>query len=100
MANRYPNTDESCSLALPIMPPHSILYSIPPIGIGTGDVECLTSYICRLADAHCVSPTNLFRYQIEPAADNGRIKAAKSVNLQSHPSGDNKVNLVESQKFR
>ena len=59
--------------------------------IRTGDVECLTSYICRLADAHCVSPTNLFRYQIEPAADNGRIKAAKSVNLQSYPSGDNRV---------
>jgi hypothetical protein len=28
---------------------------------------------------------------IEPATGNGRVKAAKSVNLQSHPSGDNRV---------
>lgn len=84
-------TDKSSSLTLPIVPPRSILYSIPPIGIGTGDVEGLTSYICRLAEAHCVSPTNLLRYQIEPATGNGRVKAAKSVNLQSHPSGDNRV---------
>lgn len=87
----YPNSDESWSIEIPPIPPRSILYSIPPIGTGTGDVEGLTSYICRLAEAHCVSPTNLLRYQIEPAAGNGRVKTAKSVNLQSHPSGDNGV---------
>lgn len=89
--DRYLNPDELCSLVLPIVPPRSILYSIPLIGVGTGNVEGLTSYICRLAEAHCVSPTNLLRYQIEPAACKGRPKAAKSVNLQSHPSGDNRV---------
>jgi TniQ len=78
------------TIELPSIPPRSILYSIPPIGIGTGDVEGLTSYICRLAEAHCVSPTNLLRYQIEPVAGNGR-QSTKSVNLQSHPSGDNRV---------
>ena len=75
------------------MPPRSILYSIPPIGIGTGDVEGLTSYICRLAEAHCVSPTNLLRYQIEPVAGRAGVKAAKLVNLQSHPSDDNRVTV-------
>jgi hypothetical protein len=89
--DRYPNTDELWSINPPTIPPRSILYSIPPIGLGAGDVEGLTSYICRLAEAHCVSPTNLLRYQIEPAAGNGRVKATKSVNLQSHPSGDNRV---------
>jgi hypothetical protein len=89
--DRYPHTDESLLIELPLIPPRSILYSIPPIGIDTGDVEGLTSYICRLAEAHCVSPTNLLRYQIEPATGKGRGKAAKSVNLQSHPSGDNRV---------
>ena len=54
-------------------------------------MEGLTSYICRLAEAHCVSPTNLLRYQIEPVAGKAGVKAAKSVNLQSHPSGDNRV---------
>lgn len=32
----------------------SILYNIEPIGIGTPFVESLTSYITRLAEAHCV----------------------------------------------
>ena len=89
--DRYPTTDESWSIDLPIIPPRSILYSISPIGLGTGDVEGLTSYICLLAEAHCVSPTNLLRYQIEPVAGKAGVKAAKSVNLQSHPSGDNRV---------
>lgn len=34
----------------------SILYNIKPIGIGTPFVESLTSYITRLAEAHCVFP--------------------------------------------
>ncbi len=79
------------TIDLPIIPPRSILYSIPPIGTDTGNVEGLTSYICRLAEAHCVSPTNLLRYQIEPVAGKRGVKAAKSVNLESHPSGDNRV---------
>jgi TniQ len=91
MLNDDLDISQSLSIELPLIPPRSILYSIPPIGIGTGDVEGLTSYICRLAEAHCVSPTNLLRYQIEPVAGNGRVKATKSVNLQSHPSGDNRV---------
>lgn len=32
----------------------SVLYNIPPIGVGTMEVESLTSYIARIADAHCV----------------------------------------------
>jgi TniQ len=84
------NISQSLSIEIPPIPPRSILYSIPPIGIGTGNVEGLTSYICRLAEAHCVSPTNLLRYQIEPVAGNGR-RSTRSVNLQSHPSGDNRV---------
>jgi hypothetical protein len=90
ICDRHLDTYESCSINLPPIPRRSILYSIPPIGLGTGDVEGLTSYVCRLAEAHLVSPTNLLRYQIEPVAHNGR-RSAKSVNLQSHPSGDNRV---------
>jgi len=40
-------------------PPRSALYAFPPIGVGTADVESLTSYFCRLAVAHCVSSTDL-----------------------------------------
>jgi hypothetical protein len=33
----------------------SFLFSIPPRGLGTVDVECLSSYLYRLADAHGVT---------------------------------------------
>ncbi|MEO2077827.1 MAG: TniQ family protein [Bacillus sp. (in: firmicutes)] len=35
------------------------MYNIDPIGLGTPYVESLTSYITRLADAHCVLTGNL-----------------------------------------
>ena len=91
MLNDDLDISQSLSIELPLIPPRSILYSIQPIGSGTGDVEGLTSYIYRLAEAHCVSPTNLLRYQIEPATGNRNRGSAKSVNVQSHPSGDNRV---------
>lgn len=37
----------------------SVLYNIPPIGVGTMEVESLTSYIARIADAHCVETGTL-----------------------------------------
>ena len=36
------------------------LYSLEPLGIGTGMIESLSSYITRLAGAHCVTPGKLF----------------------------------------
>lgn len=46
--------------------PHSRLYHLEPIGIGTPMVESLTSYITRLAEAHSVSPRVLLRDEILP----------------------------------
>jgi hypothetical protein len=37
----------------------STLYNLDPIGIGTPYVESLTSYLSRLAEAHCVSTGSL-----------------------------------------
>ena len=42
-------------LALPELPPRSALYQIRPIGIGTAETECFTSYLARLAKAHNLS---------------------------------------------
>lgn len=42
----------------------SYLYSLPPIGIGTPYVESLTSYILRLAQAHCVTSSSFFLHLI------------------------------------
>src|SRR5215469_5593562 len=42
---------EEWKLQLPPISPRSVLYALEPMGIGTPQVECLTSYISRLAEA-------------------------------------------------
>jgi len=48
------------------LPPRSRLYSLVPIGAGTPMVECLTSYINRLAWAYRISPRLLLAEEIIP----------------------------------
>ena len=38
----------------------SIRY-IEPMGLGTGDVECMTSYLTRLSNAHWLQPTTFIK---------------------------------------
>lgn len=45
-----------------LVPPRSVLYALRPIGLGTGLVESLRSLFCRLAAAHCISASNLWRF--------------------------------------
>jgi transcriptional regulator with XRE-family HTH domain len=45
---------ETWDLSKVAMPVRSTLYPLEPIGVRTALVESLTSYIARLADAHCV----------------------------------------------
>jgi len=59
---------EEWTMAHSSMLPASILYALDPIGIGTPLVESLTSYIARLALAHCVFPGVLMRKVIVPFA--------------------------------
>src|SRR5258707_9156811 len=49
-----------------LIPSRSRLYHLEPIGIGTPFVESLTSYIVRLAHAHCVEPRMLVVHEILP----------------------------------
>lgn len=58
-------------LELPKIPQRSRLYHLEPIAIGTPYVEGLVSYICRLAEAHCVSPGILLKKEILPAFRKG-----------------------------
>ncbi len=46
--------------------PHSRLYSLKPIGVGSSMVESLTSYITRLAETHSVDPRVLVVDEIAP----------------------------------
>ena len=50
---------ESWSLSSPPVPPRSQLYSLQPVGVGSGMVESLTGYVARLAEAHSVSVGDL-----------------------------------------
>ncbi len=48
------------------IPKRSRLYCLEPIAVATPYVEGLISYICRLAEAHCVSPGVLIKQEILP----------------------------------
>jgi transcriptional regulator with XRE-family HTH domain len=51
---------------IPAIPPRTRLYHLPPVGIGTGTTESLTSYLIRLAEAHCVPVGTLIAREIAP----------------------------------
>jgi transcriptional regulator with XRE-family HTH domain len=48
------------------LPERSTLYAPMPIGVGTAWQESLTSYLARLADAHCVYPGVLLSQMMIP----------------------------------
>jgi transcriptional regulator with XRE-family HTH domain len=48
------------------LPERSMLYAPAPIGVGTAGCESLTSYLARLAEAHCVYPGVLLQQMIVP----------------------------------
>jgi hypothetical protein len=63
--------DESTSVEMwdlqkPATPPRSRLYHLEPIGVGTPYTESLSSYLCRLAQKHCVTSQKLIMGEIAP----------------------------------
>ncbi len=68
----------------------SRLFNIQPIGIGTPEVESLTGYIKRLAEAHSVRLSSLFRKEIIP--DIGR----DYIDFRSIISTDSSLNTTDS----
>src|SRR5215211_5768424 len=57
----------------PVLPPRSRLYSLVPIGLGTPYVESLTSYVSRLAVAHCLEVGKLIAGVIAPAIGKNNV---------------------------
>lgn len=49
------------NVEVPPLPTRSRLFRLEPIGVGTARIESLSSYITRLAEAHCVSLNALLR---------------------------------------
>ena len=51
---------------IPEIPQRSRLFFLEPIGVGTPWTESLSSYLCRLAQEHCVTPQKLITREIAP----------------------------------
>src|SRR5436305_9565996 len=54
--------------------PRSILYAPAPRGCGTIFGESLTSYLARLADAHCIYPGVLLQQMIVPLIQDAKTQ--------------------------
>jgi len=59
------------------IPPRSYLYSIPPRGIGTPEVESLSGYLARLAEAHTLSVGDLIGRKPKSAPSHWIIKRSR-----------------------
>jgi AraC-like DNA-binding protein/DNA-binding XRE family transcriptional regulator len=57
---------ETWDLNLTTRPKHSRLYALEPLGVSTPNIESLTSYTTRLADAHSVSLRTLVIQELLP----------------------------------
>jgi len=64
--NKLPDLCDTWDLTLPSPPTHSKLYALGPLGMGTPNVESLTSYMARLAEAHSVSLRTLVIQELLP----------------------------------
>jgi transcriptional regulator with XRE-family HTH domain len=62
--NRQLDLCDVWDLTLPTHPVHSRLYALEPLGVGTPHIESLTSYLARLAEAHCVSLRTLVKQEL------------------------------------
>lgn len=63
------NEYEVWDLEIPVISPRTILYDLPPIGIGTREVESLSGYISRLAQEHRLSPVILLKNSVQDLSE-------------------------------
>ena len=84
-------------LEAPALPPRSQLYPLEPMGMGTPEVEGLTSYLTRLAGAHHVSTGDLLGNVLTPHFAKPSWVRHGSPNLGTLYSGAGALNGVGSQ---
>jgi hypothetical protein len=72
------NVCEWWDLAPISIPPRSRLYHLEPVGAGTPNVESLTGYVARLAEAHSVPTKKLVVHELLPLL--GRPHLSRPVN--------------------
>lgn len=69
----------------------SILYSIPPIGVGSPNVESLSGYVARLANAHSVTVRTLTSKMILPVIDRPHLQKAQDSGLTTFWGKDSRA---------
>ncbi len=82
---------ESWQLTVPAIPERSRLYSLEPMRVGTADVESLTGYVARLAEAHCITVADLVGAELSDPASSTPL-------LTPHP-GKNRSNVFYTQFY-
>jgi TniQ len=82
----YPTWD----LTMPTLPARSVLYPVAPVGVGTPDVESLTSYLARLARAHSVSARILLVEAIIPLVGRSDLSKATDNSLSAFWTTDSR----------
>jgi hypothetical protein len=75
---------------LPI-PKRSRLYSLEPMNVGTAEVESLTGYVARIAEAHCVTVSDLAGAELS--------HPASSTPLFAPHRGKDRANLFYTQSY-
>jgi hypothetical protein len=84
-------------LESPTLPPRSQLYALEPRGVGTPQVECLTSYLTRLAATHRLETGVLLRKVLIPALNKPSLWKNNRANVGSLLSEANALNGVGNQ---
>jgi len=92
-------TYENWNLEPPLCPLRSHLYSLEPCGIGTPQVESLTGYIARMAEAHCVLTATLISQEFaslsKPSQGRSYLHDMSSRTEALNGTGRMAKNLVE-----
>lgn len=81
LVNNQLTVYDSWDILIPSIPTRSRLYQLEPIGIGTPYVESLTSFIARLAEAHCLLTRTLISEIIAPQLQQTFVKRCTSRGL-------------------
>jgi len=74
----------------------SDLYNIEPKGIGTPEVESLTSYLTRLATAHNITTGKLLRYLSENELVNTNMRSVSTRSAAYNGNGENNKQITYS----
>ena len=88
------------------IPPRSWLFHVPLLGRGTGQVECLASFVSRVSEEHLHRPSGLLHRGLEwhaigqPEMAGRWLKRTKQLkmgwSINGHPNGRRWIEVIES----